>query len=295
MALAVVVVVFVVGAITVGGTSGSNDNGSAARLSVKGTERSRSTSSTETTYALVPVTGGAALPTTTAALPPKPPPPAPDPDATGGTVPPPKPLPTTTTTPLPPALSADGAILRKPANADQATRPVDKAKGCNSAADPGWKIVECGALKRDDITLLWVVESKGKGLRALVLRERTAGQWATILSANDDDGSRYSRIGVRGEDVSGDGRAELVFGFHLRTPDKALGVDVVDAPGAVSLHRDLAGPSTSVRAGADPALHTWASQADGTAIHQVIKVSAAAWRVVSTETVPRSAVPPSMV
>jgi hypothetical protein len=50
-----------------------------------------------------------------------------------------------------------------------------------------------------------------------------------------------------------------------------------------------------VRAGTDPALHTWASQADGTALHQVIRVIAGAWRVAASDSVPRNAVPPSMV
>jgi hypothetical protein len=290
MALGVAIALGCVGLLAVDGATGNGE-----RLSVKGSVRTAPTSSTETTYALVPVTGGAAQPTTTVAPPPKPPPPAPDPAATGGTFPPPTSAPTTTSTaPLPAPLTGDGAILQKPANPDQ-TRSIDKAKGCNSAGDAGWKIVECGALKRDDFTILWVVESKGGGSRALVLKERTPGQWATVLSAADDNGSRYSRIGVHGEDVSGDGRAELVFGFHRRTGDKGTGVDVVDAPVAVTLHRDLTGPTTSVRAGADPALHTWASQADGTSLHQVIKVIGGAWRLAAQETVARSAVPASMV
>jgi len=261
---------------------------------------------TGTTYALVPVTGGAPLPTTTAKPPPKPPPPPPETVAAaqapasgsgqaGGAS-----QTTNATTggpPPPPALTADGAILAKPPPPDaDRTRTVDKAKGCHSAVDAGWKVVQCGALKRSDAVLLWVTEQhpKTKGLRALVLRERTAGQWVTVLRVHDDDATRFSRIGVRGEDVSGDGQPDLVFGFHRRTDDKAVGVDVVDGPGIVTLHRDLPGPTTSVHAQKGQ-LDTWASQTDGTALHQTIKVMSGAWRVAASEPVPRTSVPPSMV
>lgn len=255
---------------------------------------------TDTTYALVPVTGGPPLPTTTAKPPPKPPPPPPEVAAGAGAT---NSAPSQTTNattggpPPPPALGADGAILAKPPPPDaDRTRTVDKAKGCHSAVDAGWKVVQCGALKRSDVVLLWVVEQhpKTKGLRALVLRERTAGQWVTVLRAHDDDNKSFSSIGVRGEDVSGDGQPDLVFGFHRRTGDKAVGVDVVDGPGTVTLHRDLPGPTTSVHANKGQ-LDTWASQTDGTALHQTIKVMGGAWRVAASEPVPRSSVPPSMV
>jgi hypothetical protein len=243
---------------------------------------------TVTTFALVPVTGGAPLPTTTAKPPPKPPPPPPESAVTSTTAGGPPP---------PPAIGADGAVLVATEGADaERARPVDKAKGCYSAVDPGWRVVDCGALKRADVTLLWLTEQhpKTRGLRALVLRERSAGQWAVVLHARDDDAKRFSSIGVRGADVSGDGQPDLVFGFHHRAPGKAVGVDVVEGPGVVTLHRDLPGPSTSVHASAGQ-LHTWASQTDGTALHQTIKVMAGAWRVAASQPVPRSSVPPSMV
>jgi hypothetical protein len=303
----IVVVLVLVAVAAMGGGGGKG------RLEVAGKTKAKAkdaaadghgrSASTATTYALVPVTGGAPLPTTTAKPPPKPPPPPPDAVAaarepTQPTVPPPGgSLPNGTAAPQqPPALHGDGAVLVKPRADPAPARSVDKAKGCYSAADPGWRIVDCGALKRPDVVLLWLTEQhpKTKGLRALVLRERTPGQWATVLQAMDDDATRFTRIGVSGEDASGDGRPELVFGFHLRTPDKALAIDVVEAPGATTLHRDLPGPATSVRAQPGQ-LDTWATQDATTAVHQTIKVIAGGWRVAATETAPRSGVPPSMV
>lgn len=191
---------------------------------------------------------------------------------------------------VPPALSAEGALLVRPAS--DAVRSLDKARGCNSAVDPGWRIVDCGAVRRDDAVLVWTVQAKGKGLRATVLRERTAGEWLTVLAASDDTGTRWSKIGVRGDDVSGDGRTDLVFGFHTRTADRALGVDVVDGPGTVGLHRLLPQGSVRVEKGA---LHGWGALADGSYEHTTWKWIADGWRVAATERVRADAVPPSMV
>jgi hypothetical protein len=241
---------------------------------------------TETTLPLIPVTSGQPLPPTST-TPPSVPLPTPEQVAAA--------TPTTIASASAPApagagLSGEGALLVRPAT--DSVRAVDKAKGCNSANDPGWRIVECGALKRDDVVLLWVVQSRGKGLRALVLREQTAGQWTTVLAANDDDGTRWSKIGVRGADVSGDGRPDLVFGFRTRAADNALAVDVVDGPGTVGLHLLLPGGSARAEVGA---LHGWAMLADGSYEHTTYKRLANAWRVAATERVGRDRVPPSMV
>lgn len=246
------------------------------------------TESTDTTLALVPVTGGTALPATTVAT--TVPelsdeqiaaarPPAEGPvDATGA--------------PLTPEarLSGEGAILVRPA-VDE-VRAIDRAKGCRSANDPGWAIVDCGALKRDDGVLLWVVEKRGSGLRALVLRERTAGQWATVLRAADDDGKRWSSIGVRGADVSGDGRPDLVMGFHGRDQASTLGVDVVDGPGSVGLHLGLPG---GVARTADGGLEVWARLADGSYDTSVYRVIGGEWRLASSGRTPAGGAPRSSV
>jgi len=249
------------------------------------------TASTDTTLPLVPVTGGAPLPPTST-TPPSVPLPTPEqiaaavPTTTPQTAPPGAPAGGS----IPPPLTGEGALLVRPAS--DTVRPIDKAKGCNSAVDPGWRIVDCGALRRDDAILVWTVQSNGSALRATVLRERTAGEWLTVLMASDDAGTRWSKIGVRGEDVSGDGRPDLVFGFRSRADDRALAVDVVDGPGTVGLHRLLPRGAVRVEKGA---LHGWAALADGSYEHTTWKWLADAWRVAAAERVRADAVPPSMV
>ena len=244
------------------------------------------TEATGTTLPLVPVTGGAPLPPTSTTPPSVP---MPTPEQVAAAVPP-----TTPGSGQAPAtdgvLTAEGAVLARPP-VDQ-TRAIDKAKGCNSANDPGWRIVECGALRRQDAVLLWVVQGRGNGLRVMVLRERTAGQWAPVLVAVDDAGTRWERVGVRGEDVSGDGQPDLVFGFHLRGARRDLAVDVVDGPGVVGLHRSLPGGSVRVE---KSALHGWAALADGSYDHQTYRWIGGSWRIAASDRVARTAVPPSMV
>ena len=238
--------------------------------------------STDTTFALVPVTTGAPLPTTPSttttvrgAVRVTPASGSPQPTAAAG----------------PPALTGEGAVLAPP-SPPPPTRPIDKTKGCNSAVDAGWRVVECGALRTSGTVLVWVVESRGAGLRALVLKEQAPGQWATALRAADDDGSRFSSIGVRGEDISGDGQPELVFGFHRKAADRMLSVDLVEASGAVTVHRDLPHGSVTVAKGE---MTTWAATGDGRAQRSVIRHAGGAWRIVASEPVDRATVPPSMV
>lgn len=237
---------------------------------------------TDTTFALVPVTGGAPLPT------------APSTTTTvrgAVKVTPASGSPPPTAAAGPPALTGEGAALVPPAP-PLPTRPIDKTKGCNSAVDAGWRVVECGALRTSGTVLVWVVETRGAGLRALVLKEQTPGQWATVLRAADDDGSRFSSIGVRGEDISGDGQPELVFGFHRKGADRVLSVDLVEASAAVTVHRDLPHGSVTLAKGE---MSTWAATADGRAERSIIRHAGGAWRIVASESVDRATVPPSMV
>ncbi len=245
---------------------------------------------TATTVKLVPLTTGVPIPNSVEA-----PPPTSAPTATPGA---PRAGPSggssaaVTSTPSAGSTVAGpaGAVLTRPSDTTT-TRPVDKAKGCNSANDPGWEITECGALRSGSTVLLWLVETKGKGIRTLVLREQTAGRWVVVLVARDDNGKAYSSVGVRGEDVSGDGQPELVFGFHRRGDDKVLAVDVVDASPSVVVHRDLTQGSATATKGR---LDTWS--ANGDAFDQVaIRFVAGQWQASAPQRVARSAVPPSSV
>lgn len=292
----VVVLVALVLFLTSGGGGGDGD-----RLAVEGRTEDASTTTVtadpeagadnaaaaDTTLPLVPVTTGVPVPDAVEA-----PPVTATPTAT------PAAPPAGTTAGGPQAASAgaggsvvtaDGATLtRSPSGA---VRTVDKAKGCNSAVGEGWKLQDCGALRTSGTVLLWVVETKGKASRALVLKEQTEGRWAVVLSAADVDGSQLARIGVRGEDVSGDGQPELVFGFHRKDAAPTLSMDVVDASPAVVVHRDLAKGVVQLAKGE---ITTWAAAGDG--YDQVaIRYSAGAWRAGVAQRVARSAVPASMI
>ena len=239
----------------------------------------------DTTVPLVPVTTGVPVPNATEAPPPTAPPsatPAAPRAATGAGGP---------AAAGSAVVTGEGATLtRSPSGA---TRSVDKAKGCTSAtASDGWKIEECGALRTSGTVLLWLVESKGKAMRALVLKEQTSGRWLIVLSAADVNGSTFAKIGVRGEDVSGDGQPELVFGFHRKDAASTLSMDVVDASPAVVVHRDLAKGAVRLAKGE---ITTWAAAADGNFDQVAIGFSAGAWRAAAAQSVPRSAVPPSMI
>lgn len=241
----------------------------------------------DTTVPLVPVTTGVPVPNATEVPPPTAPPSATPaaPRATTG------PAAGTTGAAGGTVVTGEGATLtRSPSGA---TRSVDKAKGCTSAtASDGWKIEDCGALRTSGTVLLWLVETKGKASRALVLKEQTSGRWLIVLSAADVNGSTFSKIGVRGEDVSGDGQPELVFGFHRKDAASTLSMDVVDASPAVVVHRDLAKGAVRLAKGE---ITTWAAAADGTYDQVAIRFSAGAWRAGAAQSVPRSAVPASMI
>ncbi|HVF32420.1 MAG TPA: hypothetical protein VM933_05210 [Acidimicrobiales bacterium] len=237
-----------------------------------------------TTLPLVPVTTGVPVPDAF-----EPPPSTAPPTATPGA---PRPA-ATTGGDAGTVVTGQGAVLtRSPSGA---TRKVDKAKGCTSATADGWKIEDCGALRTSGTVLLWLVEAKGRASRALVLKEQTSGTWTVVLSAADVDGTAFDRIGVRGEDVSGDGQPELVFGFHRKDAARTLSMDVVDAAPAVVVHRDLAGGRVRLAKGE---ITTWAAAADGTpgAYDQVaIRFVDGAWRAGAAQRVDRQAVGDSMI
>lgn len=281
-------------------TSGSGGRGDEQRLSVRGRAASAPTTialppvTTEapetsgTTIPLVPLTTGVPVPDAV-----EPPPTTAAPTATRGTprttvaaggsgAPATAPAGATTVT-------GAGAVLTRPA--DPGLRTVDKAKGCNSAHDPGWSVEKCGALRSGSTVLLWVVETKGKGRRTLVLKEQPNAKWAVVLAVKDDTGAAFSSVGVRGEDVSGDGQPELLFGFHRRGSEGRMSVDVVDASTSVVVHRELT--KGSVRA-AGGRLETWTAAEEGFD-QVVISFAGGAWKASAPKRVAGGAVPPSMI
>ena len=273
-------------------TSGGSDGSEGARLAVRGRAENAPTTApapsttadpaSQTTLPLVPVTTGVPVPDAV-----EPPPPTAPPSATPAA---PRTATGTASDTAGPAgttiVDGKGALLTRPGST--ATRPVDKAKGCNSANDAGWKVANCGALRSSGTVLLWVVETKGKATRVLVLKEQTAGNWSTVLLAADDAGTAWSSVGVRGEDVSGDGNPELVFGFHGQGADRVVSLDVVDAASAaVVVHRNL---TKGVVETAKGRVSTWSAAGDGYD-EVVIRYIGGAWRASAPKRVDRGAVP----
>ena len=185
-------------------------------------------------------------------------------------------------------VTGDGALMARPTTAT--TRTLD-AKRCPTAHQ-GWTSRDCGAVRATDLVLVWSIESKGSGLRAVLLRQSAGGQWTTVLAAEDPDGSRWSSIKVAADDVSGDGNPEIGFGFHLKGPQQALAVDLVEAPGRVVVHVDLPKGAAKVDPGR---LDTWSAGAAGdqTVTHSVIQVADGAYRRTSTMEERRAELPPS--
>lgn len=220
--------------------------------------------------AVAPVHGGTPLPTTA-------PPPTEAPSTTAA--------PTTTTAP-PRALSPSGTAFG-PAS-DTAVRAYAAGQDCTAAAAPGWTARQCGVASSATGPTAWVIESKAKALRAVLLRSSGPGQWTPFLAASDDLGSRWSDIKARLSDGPNGSSDQLVgFGFH--TKEGTLSVDIVRDQG-VAAHADLGkGAARLPKA----ALDTWSLQGDGKYLHQTVRWREGAWRVVATETVSPGLVPPS--
>lgn len=224
------------------------------------------------TVALAPVRGGTALPPTT---PPAPPPtPATEPPAT-------------TTTPPPPALDPKGTAFGPPPDTTVRTAA---AGDCRSLASTTWTVDDCGTAAGPSGPITWLVESKGKGRRALLLKPAGVGQWTPYLAAADDAGARWSEIKARVAEGPGGTNDQIVgFGFRARGGGSTLSVDLIQG-GQVVGHLELAKGAARV---SRQQLDTWAAQSDGAYLHQTIRWKLDAWRVVATEKVPASLVPPS--
>jgi hypothetical protein len=191
-------------------------------------------------------------------------------------------------------VTGDGAVLRPPAAADE--RVVATGGVCAGLADAGWEST-CGTVAAKGATLAWLIESRdGSGgttqRKALVYRQRSSTQWALVLAAEDTAGTRFSAIRTRIEDVSGDGPAEIAFGFSSGGSSPSLAVDLVEGPGSVVVHRDLRRGSARVSSGQ---LNTWRQVSSTQAVHDVIQFRTGAWRIVSSSVEPASDTPPSQL
>lgn len=204
---------------------------------------------------------------------------------------------TTTSTEAPkPIVDGRGAVL---GTASPSGRREMTGNDCRTLAASG-STAECGLFRgKGDVDLAWLVESRTVGgdragttttaRRAYVLRKAADGKWAPVLEARDDDGSRFSSVTARVDDVSGDGAAEATFGFRRRGAANTLSVDVVEGPGNVVVHRDAPGGSARVSGGQ---LDVWQSAGDRFD-HLTIRFVDNAWRIVANVKETAGQVPPS--
>jgi hypothetical protein len=238
-----------------------------------------STSSTTTTQAVEPVSTSSS--TTTSST-------------TSTTAPPPPP---SSEPPPPPPLSADGAVLGRPAVSTP--RTFRDADGCASLADRGPWEVECDVVSAAGTDLAWMVaEHRGTGaLQARVFRRLAGNQWVVALAAEDQDRIEWAGVVVKAEDASGDGQPEIVFGFRHQGTGQILELDVVGAPGEVVLHRELDKGTAQVRPGQ---IDDWSAQfapedancCPSSFLHSTIRFAEGAWRVVAQEQVDPNSQPP---
>jgi hypothetical protein len=214
-----------------------------------------------------------------------------------------RPVATTTTTVAPtplPVVTASGAVLKAP---DVPTTRTMDATGCTSlGAREGWT-VECESVEPKGGTLIWLVEHKNDsraGLHVFVFAPKSGSGstavWQSVLEAGDEAGTRWSSVVARGVDLSGDGPAEIAFGFR-QAGTGILDFDVVEGPGVVVAHRGLVKGSARVSPGQ---LDTWARAAGSSSSgagamyeHDVVRWQDGAWRVVLRSLVAAADVPPS--
>jgi hypothetical protein len=157
-----------------------------------------------------------------------------------------------------PANAAGALLAAPPPPVTQSTAPPDAS--CEALGDAGWTVKACGTAALDGGPRVWLVEHRAvpgiatEAWRALVLQwSQGRGAWLVDLQYKDDDAGLIFDINVLPSDLTGDGRPELVFGFHFTGSGSLLGYDVVTgtpagAP-AVAVHRELSHGAAQVSEG----------------------------------------------
>jgi len=199
---------------------------------------------------------------------------------------------TTSSAPPAPVVSSAGAVLTAPSSA--VTRPM--GPGCATLADPG-STSECGVAHAKGGDLVWAIETGpgGPGWRSGVWAHVGGATWREVLAVADDDGGRFGHIKARVAYISGDGFDEIAFGFGVVGTQHLLQVDIVDGSRKVVAHRDFAEGAARVTTGQ---LDGWSGRESGGSpqwVHEVIRYQSGAWRLTSSTSVAKSAVPPSQL
>jgi hypothetical protein len=156
----------------------------------------------------------------------------------------------------------------------------------------------CGTVAANGATLHWVIEKRKStgGWKVVVFRASTASTATAVLHANDPDGSEYTSVNAFVEDISGDGGADIAFGFHLQGSGAVLSADVVEGPGTVTAHRDYAGGGARLSKGRFDGYGATPGGAGPTAYtHEVMAKAGGTWRITSSTPLKRSEVPASQI
>ncbi len=146
----------------------------------------------------------------------------------------------------------------------------DDSVGCDSIATRSGAASACDRFTLGGVNIAWVIDAQGG---ATVLQNDPGvdepGTWNVVLETSTTP-SRAPLV----TDVTGDGQAELVFGFRS---DSALGVDVVEvrdgSPGVV-LHLGL--PGGRATAG-DGQLDVWQTTSTGLFEHWTVRRDGGRW------------------
>jgi hypothetical protein len=154
--------------------------------------------------------------------------------------------PPTTVAPKDLVLTTDGALF----GAGTDRRLWDDAVGCDSIATRSDAASACDRFSLGGVNIAWLIDANGG---ATVLQNDPGSDEPGTWNVELDTSSTPSRAPLV-TDVTGDGQAELVFGFRT---DTSLAVDVVeirDGNAGVVLHLDL--PNGRATAG-DGQLDVW--------------------------------------
>lgn len=209
--------------------------------------------------------------------------------------------------------SAGTALTRAGAQLRSATGDVygmDPARGCRSLVRPGYTGT-CGIAEMRGSQTAWIVEAKpvqglassAQSLRILTFSGELNG-WVEQLRARDPQARKWGSIRVVARDLTGDGKPELVAGYHFLGSGGDLGIDIVvndDGVPVVAAHPDDAIHGSVVFRG--PSLVQYMAQYPNHEpnccplyfLRRTIRYVDGSWRVVRSQRVDPVGIPTSQV
>lgn len=205
-----------------------------------------------------------------------------------------------------PAIPTQGAVLR------EGSRPLVPAAAnapCQALVTPG-AVGECGEVTVSGNRVVWVVErTTTNGITATLARMLSfvsdENGWVEWLQAADPSGEQWSDVNVVPSDLTGDGVPELLVGFRSVGDAQTLEYDIVGYSEAavpeVLAHPEPA-PKGSVIVSAGT-VQEYAAQYPNdepvccppTYLRRTIAFEDSFFRVLGSETVVTTAVPPSQL